>query len=220
MDGVEETWKAQLNLNEATARQKEVLADGKSTGDDRLKAIIDTMDASVGLTSAQWALDGATLEGKEKIEAQITTLQGLEAKLDKNDPLRQNLDDYINQLKDAEGTFEAKLHLTFTSDEATVRITPGKKQALAGGGFVAPHEVFTGAERGLELMALPKHGTYQAPPSGGFVIPHTQSEQILEGLAGSERPSGHAVHIETAVFGSEGALADLDWWAATRLAGV
>lgn len=166
---------------------------------------------------AQWVAQGAiTQQTADAMAAKFQYVEGAAHSAAGNYALSLSLDD--NNTLDRLHQI-GQLVYTLASGVKTIevdiayRAAPG--QARAEGGPIEPDISYLVGERGPELFVskvpgviVPANVTSALTQAVGPPQSATVSTQTMAG--------GARIEIGTANFGSEGALADLDWWATTR----
>jgi len=211
-DAVDNVEAAQRRVRDATdgvnaANQRVVDArDGVVTAQHAVEKAVDGVtDSVLALAMAQFALDGQTGLTKDEIDAQIIRLEALRDTLAPNNPLRRQLDDYIERLKATNGNFVANVSVNFenSSYEALVSLgmtSPGFANAerRAKGGPVRPGVPYIVGEERAEVFW---------PDQAGTIIPSTEGFGVKRSVTNTFAPTYNGIlDAEEA-----SALANAEW---------
>jgi hypothetical protein len=215
---------AQLSLDQSLASYTETL---KGTTADTLEGRAATLDTEMAIRDyGQAVYDSQRLAGKETADAtaaQIYSLGAVAGTLAPDSPLRAFIEDYIGRLqngipRDVHTSFNATDNVSPTIQHIRNQIAtlPGNVQAdfwsavafggatRAGGGKVWP---------GLGPTLVGEDGPEIVQWGGtGTVIPNHALDKMTAPAAG--------MHVENLYVQSGREVATLDYWAATRGAGV
>jgi hypothetical protein len=124
------------------------------------ESMVAVADATVAMRVEQAAANGVTLSTAQQNDIWIAKLRDLEKKLDKNSPLRKNIDAYIAQLQSIPSSVT-----TTIAAQAAGYSSP--KRRLAAGGSVAPGETVVAGESGAELVTGGANGATVTPMGKG-----------------------------------------------------
>ncbi len=128
------------------------------------EAYVKVADAAVAQAEAQAAANGTTVTAAQKADLYRQTLENLMGQLGPNDPLRQNLQGYIDELNSIPSAKSTSVGFT-----TQPYVGHGGPQAFAGGGVVegssSEHPVLARRGEGVftpeQMAALPSVGASQ-----------------------------------------------------------
>lgn len=111
---------AMADVNATTAEQEQATRDAEA-------ASLRLAAQAVATAEAQAELDGKTLSATDRIGLQVAALVAVQQKLDPNDPLRQRLQEYIDQLNEIPSEIDSEIRFKITQigQAVTEAINPG-----------------------------------------------------------------------------------------------